>query len=249
MRSPPPITTPASRADRPLLALPRAALVRTIRIYMERDPIILFSCTIGLFGGCPLAREKNRKPHGHTLHMRPRRNPRRHARHLSNPMFCAHVHHPHILQALPLPSSLATAAVRARRMRRATRTGSSTSTRPSRRAACWVHVFAARCLLLLLRCSVGACGGGVAESAARATAVIRDRPSGPSRRQLRTAYVYRRGACGDAAGRVVAPPRASPRGRAPGRQAASLSRHPCVAGCARAGSRTKINRAIDFFLR
>ena len=27
-----------------------AAFMRTIRTYMERDPIILFSCTIGLFG-------------------------------------------------------------------------------------------------------------------------------------------------------------------------------------------------------
>ena len=48
--------TPSTCTDRPLFfsacLSPRvsAAFMRTIRTYMERDPIILFSCTIGLFG-------------------------------------------------------------------------------------------------------------------------------------------------------------------------------------------------------
>ena len=48
MRAPPPRPRPARIADRPVPAC--SALAKTIRIYMERDPIVLFSCTIGLFG-------------------------------------------------------------------------------------------------------------------------------------------------------------------------------------------------------
>ena len=54
MRAPPPRPRPARIADRPVPAC--SALAKTIRIYMERDPIVLFSCTIGLFGECRYAR-------------------------------------------------------------------------------------------------------------------------------------------------------------------------------------------------
>ena len=103
-------------------ASPRAALAKTIRVYMERDPIILFSCTIGLFGARARARERKDEA---VLSLWAGTPPHRH------PWIFAPPERIRVVapQAFWLPWSLAMAVAPRRRRRRATRTGSNTSTR------------------------------------------------------------------------------------------------------------------------
>ena len=99
-----------------------ADLSKTIRIYMERDPIILFSCTIGLFGA--------RAPHK----TRGRSGEIRKCWGCIRPTVSTCCMFP-CPQALLLPLSSVTVAAPRRRHRRPTLTASSSCTRVRSRTA------------------------------------------------------------------------------------------------------------------